>query len=81
MARPRATTHPNEAAFPTGVGGPVLRALHDAGIHSMTQLARWSEAELAALHGVGPKGLRILREGLQRRRLRFRAETRSRPAR
>ncbi|MBX3132323.1 MAG: hypothetical protein KF689_02895 [Gemmatimonadaceae bacterium] len=74
MTKPRSTTHPNEEAFPHGVGGPVLRALHHAGIRTMTQLARWSEPELAALHGVGPKGIRLLREGLRRQRLRFRID-------
>lgn len=62
MAGNRATTHPNEEAFPPGVGGPVLRALARAGIRSMADLARLSEAELAALHGVGPKGLAALRK-------------------
>ena len=62
----RAATHPNEAAFPKGVGGPVLRALANAGIRSMAELAKWSEAEVAALHGVGPKGMRLLGEAWRR---------------
>lgn len=74
MAPSRATTHPNEEAFPTGVGGPVLRALANAGIRSMAELARWSEAELAALHGVGPAGIRILKAGLARQKRRLRRE-------
>jgi predicted flap endonuclease-1-like 5' DNA nuclease len=65
MPAPRAITHPNEAAFPRGVGGPVLRALADAGIRSMAELARWTEADVAALHGVGPKGLVMLGEALR----------------
>ena len=74
MAPPRAETHPNEAAFPAGVGGPVLRALAHAGIRTMAQLARWSEAELAALHGVGPKGIRILKAGLAKEQRHFRRD-------
>ena len=72
MARTRDVTHPNEEAFPPGLGGPALRALAHAGIRSMAQLARWSEAELAALHGVGPKGIGILKAALvkEKRRLR-----------
>lgn len=72
MTPQRSATHPNESAFPAGVGGPVLRALANAGIRSMAQLARLSEAELSALHGVGPKGIRLLKAGLaeQQRRLR-----------
>jgi predicted flap endonuclease-1-like 5' DNA nuclease len=64
MSTAREKTHPNESAFPVGVGGPVLRALANANIRSMAQLAKWTEHEVAALHGVGPKGIRLLKEGL-----------------
>ena len=64
MTSTRDTTHPNEAAFPVGLSGPSLRALANAGIGSMAQLARRSEAELRALHGMGPKALRILKAAL-----------------
>jgi len=30
----------------------------------MAQLTQWSEAALEALHGMGPKGIRMLKEGL-----------------
>jgi hypothetical protein len=30
----------------------------------MEDLARWTEADLAALHGMGPKGIRTLRDAL-----------------
>lgn len=59
------STHPNAAAFPSGVGGPALRALHTAGILSLSDVARRSEKELSALHGVGPKALRILKSALK----------------
>jgi predicted flap endonuclease-1-like 5' DNA nuclease len=62
MAQP---THPNAAAFPRGVSGPALRALHAAGIRSLADLARWSEAELADLHGMGPKALGALKAELE----------------
>ena len=64
MTPTRDTTHPNEPAFPVGLSGPALRALAHAGIGSMAQLARRSEAELRALHGMGPKALRILKSAL-----------------
>ena len=57
-------THPNRTAFPSGLSGPALRALDTAGIRSMDDLPRWKERDLAALHGMGPKGVRILREAL-----------------
>jgi predicted flap endonuclease-1-like 5' DNA nuclease len=67
-------THPNADAFPAGVGGPVLRALATVGIKSMAQLATWSEAEFAELHGVGPKGIRILAGALTEQGRHFRRD-------
>lgn len=58
------TTHPNASAFPAGLSGPTLRALAHAGIRSMAELARLNEEEVAALHGMGPKGIRLLKEAL-----------------
>jgi predicted flap endonuclease-1-like 5' DNA nuclease len=65
MGHPPESTHPNRAAFPAGMSGPALRALALAGIRSVDELSRWKEADLAALHGMGPKGIRILRESLE----------------
>ena len=72
MSKKTEVTHPNAEAFPRGVGGPVLRALAHAGVRSLGDLARWSESELAALHGMGSKGMRMLKDALamQGRRLR-----------
>lgn len=61
---PTDATHPNRDAFPAGMSGPALRALDAAGVRSLDALARWSEAELLALHGMGPKGVRLLRDAL-----------------
>jgi predicted flap endonuclease-1-like 5' DNA nuclease len=58
------STHPNASAFPAGLSGPALRALAHAGIRSMAQLAQRTEHEVAALHGMGPKGIRVLRQAL-----------------
>lgn len=65
-------THPNRGAFPPGMSGPSLRALDHAGIRSMEELTRRTEKELAAMHGMGPKGIRMLREGLEATGLSFR---------
>ena len=64
MARTTDATHPNRAAFPPGVSGPALRALQGAGVRSLADLARCTEADLAKLHGMGPKALGILRTAL-----------------
>jgi hypothetical protein len=74
--RMNARTHPNADAFPRGVGGPALRALANAGITSLAELARWTEADFAALHGVGPKGVRILAAAMAAGGLHFRDERR-----
>jgi predicted RecB family nuclease len=67
-------THPNADSFPSGLSGPALRALAHAGIRTMAQLAQHTESEVASLHGMGPKGIRVLREGLQLERRHFRQE-------
>ena len=51
---------------------PTERALNDAGVRHLEDLAHHTEAELAALHGVGSKALRILREAMATRGVRFR---------
>jgi predicted flap endonuclease-1-like 5' DNA nuclease len=73
MTKPSESTHPNRAAFPSGVSGPALRALNRAGVRSVAELAPWSEADLAALHGMGPTALTVLRDALEASGGRFRA--------
>lgn len=67
------TSHPNRAAFPLGLSGPALRALDAAGVRAVADLARWTEAELRALHGIGPKALAALRTALAAEGRQFRA--------
>ncbi|MBV8462091.1 MAG: hypothetical protein JO368_02270 [Acidimicrobiales bacterium] len=52
------------AGFPKDIGAPATRALRAAGYESMADLNGVPEAELAALHGVGPKALRIIAAAL-----------------
>jgi hypothetical protein len=58
------STHPNAAAFPTGVSGPALRALAQARVRSMSDLTKWTETELKKLHGMGPKAVHALKAAL-----------------
>ncbi|UOR02321.1 DUF1801 domain-containing protein [Leucobacter allii] len=44
------------------IGAPATRALVGIGVTRLSQLAGRTERELLALHGFGPKALRILRE-------------------
>lgn len=50
--------------LPKGIGRPATQALINAGITTLAQLRRMGEAELLAMHGVGPKAVGILREAL-----------------
>ncbi|UFU02295.1 helix-hairpin-helix domain-containing protein [Ruania suaedae] len=51
------------------IGKPATRALAAAGITTMEQVAALSETELLAMHGVGPKAVRILGDVLTERGL------------
>src|SRR5690349_11291394 len=55
-----------EADFPN-IGAPATRALAGEGYTTLKQLTKVSEAELAQLHGVGPKALRLLGEALKQK--------------
>ncbi|AIY00437.1 hypothetical protein ART_0838 [Arthrobacter sp. PAMC 25486] len=63
-------TDPSVAAltdFPHSIGKPATRALVGAGITRVEELTTRSDTELLALHGVGPKAIRILGEELASR--------------
>lgn len=68
MPRNETPPAPNEG-LPTGIGAPATRALHAAGYTTLIQLTQATEAELLALHGFGPKALRIIVAALQARGL------------
>lgn len=50
--------------LPSSIGRPATRALAGAGITSLEDVATHTEQELLALHGVGPRAVRILKEML-----------------
>jgi predicted flap endonuclease-1-like 5' DNA nuclease len=68
-ARARDEERPGDLPF---IGGPARDALVLAGVTRLDQLPAWTEKELLALHGVGPKAIRILREALEAQGLAFR---------
>ena len=45
-------------------GEPARRALETIGVTTLAQLATRTEKEVADLHGMGPKGVRILKAAL-----------------
>jgi hypothetical protein len=54
-----------EDGLPTSIGAPAQRALVAAGYTELGQLANVPASELAKLHGVGPKALRLLQAALE----------------
>ncbi|MBL8101397.1 MAG: DUF1801 domain-containing protein [Anaerolineales bacterium] len=53
------------------IGSPATRALEAAGYTNLKQLTKVTEAEIAQLHGMGPKALGILRDTLKAQGLSF----------
>lgn len=53
------------------IGRPANSALLAAGIGSLAEVAACSRSELLAMHGVGPKAVRILEAALESQGLRF----------
>ena len=60
--------------LPDAIGKTAARELQLAGVDSLTKVSLHTEKELLALHGVGPKSLRILAEALAAKGLGFRQE-------
>ncbi len=58
--------------LPPKLAKPAQRALAAAGIDSLETLAAWTEADMAALHGIGPNALAKLRDALSAAGLAFR---------
>jgi hypothetical protein len=53
------------------IGRPATRALELAGITTLEAVAERSERELLALHGFGPKAIRLLKAELEAHDLQF----------
>lgn len=56
------------------IGRPARGALEAQGVTTLEQVADLSERELLAVHGVGPKAVRVLREALTAAGLTFRPD-------
>lgn len=53
------------------IGAPAFRALDNFGITQLSDLTKYTEKELLALHGFGPRALRLLKEKLTAKGLSF----------
>ena len=54
-----------------GLAKPAIRALAIIGVTQLEQLDGLSEAKVAALHGMGPNGIKVLRQALAEKGLAF----------
>ena len=62
MSTAETDEHPD---FPKGTGNPASRAFRAAGYLCLDDLAGVPAAELAQLHGVGPKALTVVQRALE----------------
>jgi hypothetical protein len=61
---------PDNNGFPK-LAAPAQRALANAGIGNISQLATFREAEIKQLHGIGPNALKQLKHALKASGLSF----------
>lgn len=62
---------PTNYGFPSKLSQPAVRALLAAGYMRLEQLTEVTAAETLKLHGMGPSGIRLLRQELAARGLAF----------
>jgi DNA-directed RNA polymerase alpha subunit len=60
------------SGFLSRLSAPAQRALTNAGIKTLKQLAKYTEKEILALHGIGPSAIPKLKEELKNIGLTFR---------
>jgi predicted flap endonuclease-1-like 5' DNA nuclease len=58
------------------IGKPATRALAESGVTTLEAVATYSERQLLAIHGIGPKAIRILALALAELGLQFRPDQR-----
>ncbi len=61
----------SDAEFVDGLSKPARRALANAGYTRIEQFTKLSEAEVARLHGMGPRGVELIRRALAAQGLSF----------
>jgi hypothetical protein len=61
----------DDAEFVDGLSKPARRARANAGYTRIEQFTKLSEAEVGRLHGMGPKGVELIRRALAAKGLSF----------
>lgn len=64
-----------QRGFISELSAPARRALENAKIDSVKELARYTEKEILQLHGMGPSSLPKLKKALQQKGLTFKTAT------
>ena len=59
------------SGFLSLLSAPGRRALTQAGVSTLEELSKYSEAEILKLHGIGPSSLPVLRQALDNEGLAF----------
>jgi hypothetical protein len=67
-------TAPQRTPLPK-TSNPATTAVNLAGVACLEDLTRFTEAQLRAMHGVGPKAIRIWKQALAERGLSFAGES------
>jgi hypothetical protein len=65
------STDQAKSDLPEKLSQPAQRALAGAGIRSLKQLTKFSEAEIKQLHGIGPNAMEKLHSALKAKGLSF----------
>ena len=63
--------HKPESGFLSVLSAPARRALENNGMTTLKRLAKFTEAQLLRLHGIGPSSIPILRKALSKQGLSF----------
>lgn len=72
--RMRSVVEPTGPSDLPTIGRPAITALAQIGVRTVEQLAGYSEREILALHGVGPKAVRLLRPAMEAKGVAFRLD-------
>jgi predicted Fe-Mo cluster-binding NifX family protein len=57
--------------MPKGLAKPAQRALAGAGLRDLRELSKRTEAEVMALHGMGPRAMETLKAAMKERGVAF----------
>lgn len=74
--RMRGVVEPTGPSNLPNIGRPAISALAQIGVRNVEELAHYTEREILALHGVGPRAIRILRPAMAAKGVAFMSDDR-----